>query len=371
MSKRKEMIRVLDSISDFNTYSRYNNLLSKIFKNNSLKDLVSSLKNPIHIDTNGIFKNDEKKEEIDKYKNEMNLVPIHNYKNSKNKKKELDLLNETEKDFEEEKRIREEKMKEKKKKKKKKSFSVVNINYLKEDDKYITNPFKYKPNYNSIYKNIHGFKMVSHKTIPLKLKKLQEMKINSLNLDLNSNLSIINKYSDEYKSYNSESTTISNEKGLKNWAYKTLPDIKSSTHNSKTKKIFNKFNFNNTRRFSKYISRKNNIYKVNNRLTYLEPHFYSSKKDNKSVDFKKMIKRNPKDLMNKQILLTPSFTYYNPKYELFEQKPARIFFNKNDFNQKNKKYMLKKIWSSYYVVKDYLLVDNDKLNKKTNIKIDV
>ena len=106
MSKRKEMIRVLDSISDFNTYSRYSNILSKLFKNNCLKDLVSSLKNPLHVDIYEIFKNDE-----DKNKNKNALVPINQDQNSnpKNKKKELDLLNDNGDDIEEEKNNKENK----------------------------------------------------------------------------------------------------------------------------------------------------------------------------------------------------------------------------------------------------------------------
>ena len=82
------------------------------------------------------------------------------------------------------------------------------------------------------------------------------------------------------------------------------------------------------------MPRKDNIYNVNKRLTYLEPHKYSiSKKDNKTIDFKKMIKRNSIDLMNKQILFTPSFTYYNPKYDLVEQKPTNILLYKNNYNK--------------------------------------
>ena len=367
MSKRKEMIRILDSISDFNTYSNYSILLRKIFKNKCLEDLVSSLKHPIHIETFEFFKNTEipKKEN-----NGMNLRPIDQNQNVKNIKKELDLLNDNGEDIEEEKRIKEEKMKSMKKKKK--SFSLNNIKTTNKYN-YELNPFKYHPNYNSIYKNIHGFKMVPHKTLPLKIKNSQKLKATNLKFDLNSNISLFKKHSDEYKSYNSESTTISYEKGLKNKIYKTLPDLKYFTQKSKVKtKINFKFNFNHTRRFSKYLSRNNNIYQANNILTYIEPHNYTrSKKDNKSIDFKKMIKRKSKDLLNKQLLLNPSFTYYNPKYDLIETKPIRILFNSNDYNKKTKKYMLKKLWSSYYLVEDYLLVDNNKLKKKTNLNLDV
>jgi len=375
MSKRKEMIRVLDSISDFNTYSKYSNILSKLFKNNSLKDLVSSLKNPIHVDLYEIFKNDE-----DNNKNKKGIIPINQVQNpnSKNKKKELDLLNDNGEDIEEEKNNKENKPK--KLLSKNKNFnSMINIQFPIKDE-YELNPFKYHPNYNSIFKNIHGFKIVPHKTLSLKTKsfdnykiKKKKLKLQDLNFDFNDDLSIIKKNSDEYKSYNSESTNFSFEKVLKKGKYKSLPDIKYLSRNKKIKLKNFKTIFNNTRRFSKYLPRKDNIYNVNKRLTYLEPHKYSlSKKDNKTIDFKKMIKRNSIDLMNKQILFTPSFTYYNPKYDLVEQKPTNILLYKNNYNKiKNaKKSKLKKILSSYNVMKEYLMVDNDKLNNQINLKID-
>ena len=201
MSKRKEMIRVLDSISDFNTYSRYSNILSKLFKNNCLKDLVSSLKNPLHVDIYEIFKNDE-----DKNKNKNTLVPINQDQNSnsKNKKKELDLLNDNGDDIEEEKNNKENK--DKLLNKNKNFNSMINIQFPIKDE-YELNPFKYHPNYNSIFKNIHGFKIVPHTTLSLKTKSFDNYKINKkklklkdLNFDFNNDLSIIKKNSEEYKS---------------------------------------------------------------------------------------------------------------------------------------------------------------------------
>ena len=329
MTRRKEMIRVLDSIADFNTYSHYSDILRKIFKNNCLKDLVSSLKNPLYAKFYDIFKDDED----EKNKDNNDLKPIE--PNQKNKKKGLDLLNDNSDDIEEEKNNKENKVK--LMNKNKKFNSMINIkNFNKEE--YIMNPFKYKPNYNSIYKNMHGFKIVPHTTISLKTKsmenyefKKQKLKLKDLNSDFNSDLSAFKKNSYEYKYYNSESSTFSYEKGSKNIKYKTLPDINYLPGNpEKNLKKF-KLNFNHTRRFSKYLSRKNNIYNVNKKLTYLEPHEYSfSKKENKSIDFKKMIKRNSRDFINKQILFTPSVTYQSPFY-YFKSFFYYINFMKNFF----------------------------------------
>ena len=126
--------------------------------------------------------------------------------------------------------------------------------------KDMVDPFKYTPNYHSIEKNIHGFKMVLPKNFSLKIKKLQ---INDLNLE--SNFYYNKKHSEEYKSYNSDSTRFSYDKGFKSTNYKTLPDLKIYSCSNNGYKTINKFNNIHIRRFSKYISRKLNIYKVNNK----------------------------------------------------------------------------------------------------------
>ena len=362
MSKRKEMIRIFDSMSNFNTYSKYSIILSKIFRKHSLKNYVSSLKNPIHIEEFEILKDNEPK---NINKNDFGLKLINPEKKPNKKKKELDLLND---DGKEDKNKYDNFNKNKKNK-----FSYFFHQVNKRKDYF--DPFKYKPNYNSIYKNIHGFKIVSPKTLSLKAKsteKYDNLKINNFNLDFNSVLSPINKkLSDELNSFHSDSTTLSVENGLKSTKYKTLPDLKNSTHKPKIK-IKSKLNYNHTRSFSKYVSRKSNVYKVNNKLTYLEPNKLSlfNKEKSKSIDFNKMIKRNSIDLMNKQILYNPSFTYYNPKFNLIEQKPTNVFLNSKNIERRSKKYMLKKVWTSYYVCKDYLLIDNNKLNNdiKANLE---
>ena len=88
MSKRKEMIQSLDSISRFNTYSKYSIALNKMFKNNSLKDFIKSLKNPIHIDSFQFINDFDKKTKRAEDDMDINLFP----KGYLAKGKELDLL---------------------------------------------------------------------------------------------------------------------------------------------------------------------------------------------------------------------------------------------------------------------------------------
>ena len=325
MSKINEMIQLLDSISSFNTYSKYSNLLSKIFKNNSIKGYVSSLKYSIKDNQN--------------YKKERKEIFSKKNKNKLTKKKELDLLNdepEDEKNNENNKSIP----------KKENIFKTIvyNKNITKEND--FADPFKYEPNYNSIFKNVRTFKIVSHNTIPLKPKfTMSDYKKKAKIFDLKL----------EYKSLSSDTTNFTNKKELKNKYYKTLPKLNSF---STTKKNFmkTKFNFNQT---SKINSRnKNNL-----KLSYNnKKKCFSLDKNNIYIDFKKMKKRSSKHLIYKQILLNPSFGYYNPNYNSIERKPMNIFFNiTNTINKNSKKFRLQKVMSSYNVVKEYLTIDNNKL----------
>ena len=88
MSKRKEMIQLLDSISKFNTYSKYSNTLKKVFKNYSLKDLIKSLKHPIQADNFEFIYDFDKKAKKNDDENDLNFYP----KGYLSKGKELDLF---------------------------------------------------------------------------------------------------------------------------------------------------------------------------------------------------------------------------------------------------------------------------------------
>ncbi len=130
---------------------------------------------------------------------------------------------------------------------------------------------------------------------------------------------------------------------------------------------------NHTFRFSKYSPRKENVLKVNNKVSYLEPYDYLSVK-NKTIDFKKMSYRNEKTLINTAVLKNPSMCLYNPKYKYLEQNIARIKFNKEEFKNSIKQIkqgILNKVMTSYEVNKDYITVDNSKIPKfdSENIKI--
>lgn len=59
----------------------------------------------------------------------------------------------------------------------------------------------------------------------------------------------------------------------------------------------------------------------------------------------------------------PSIGYYNPNYDYFNTKMRNISLGDGPKKEKDKKFLLKKLWASYKVRVDYQLIDNTKLDK--------
>ena len=79
------------------------------------------------------------------------------------------------------------------------------------------------------------------------------------------------------------------------------------------------------------------------------------------MDFKKMSSRNDKYIINTYSLDVPSFEKYSPKYEFIESNVKNIKFSPFGENKRDKKFLLKKILSSYKVPTEYQFIDNEKL----------
>ena len=78
-----------------------------------------------------------------------------------------------------------------------------------------------------------------------------------------------------------------------------------------------------------------------------------------------MLQRNVKTLIYASSLKVPSFGQYNPKYNWIDKDKNITLFNPEDKGkEKNKKYLIKKICTSYNVNTEYQIVDNDMLNNK-------
>ena len=344
--KDPKTIEMFDSIPRFETYSRYNASLERIFKGKRLKNLVYSLKHPQKAIKQGILEEITKKVPDDDDDDDML------YGNAINIKKDDQPKNLLEDDDE----IIPKQPKPK--------FSITNFPHRKILPEPGLDPFKYNPNYKSIYKNTPCTRI---KEDICKNRKYFNNPFltgtddsNTIPVSRNKTKKIIMQKTDTEKKIKLKSLNLNNENEKKEGAksLKTLPTINNKNNNE----LYDKNN--HALRFSKYASRKNNIYNVNNKVSYLQPYDYTSPR-NKTIDFQKMLHRTGKNFINISSLKVPSFYFYHPNYQLLEKKPLRVLFNVEDNvkeNKFNKKFLVQKLWRSYDVKQEYQLIDNSKLN---------
>ena len=374
-----EMINSLDSISSFNSYSKNGILFEQVIKYRSLKTLVNKLKHPIKLTKMSFL---EKFKSKYPYDSTTSGIPDEYFsdtiykigKEDENENKELI--------------IPENKSSNNKYVKRDYNFKKMNNNdYINND------PFKYHPNYNSIYKNVPSTKFfLSNKKY---LVAKNKVKIHKNLLLLNKNLNEQNKSkasliketnshdSEESKNDSLSKKKINEKEILTNIKYfsnrnnsKFLPNIKhrnrlkiiknSLSEGNLNVNIANENKQNYTPKFSKYFKRNFNIKQSNNILSYQNLENSISTKSIKAIDFKKMKPHSLKYLLNTNIIKNPSICYYEPNYDAFVNKKY-VIFNPNKKGKKNKS--LQKIWSCYDVRKEYMSVDNEKLNKGINKKL--
>ena len=359
--KEKHIVKMFESIPKFETYSHLYSNLEKVFRANSLKYLIETLKHDkekTNISLMDEISNVNSNEPMDIYANgEPEFQKIHDDDDS-------DIFDEnyvkgvpSNKD-------------------EKSKLELWRLHTLEMRRKKLTpilNPFKYHPNYNSIYKNIPSFKMIAPKKI-------------LLNRDEKSNKK--SKEKDKRKEKEKEKTLITepiinkNNNLIKtpNKKIKVLNTIGNSSDNAITKaklklptlakvvnykKIdsINIENSNHALRFSKYIPRKFVIPENNKNISYLNPINYIKPKNKiKSIDFGKMLYRGENNLINTSELKNPSFGQYNPNYACIDKNEQVKLFNPEEKNSySHKKYLMRKLWGSYKVNTEYQLVDNDKI----------
>lgn len=378
MSER-QIVRMLESIPKFDSFSSFNMSFEKIFKGNSLKTLLKTLKHQKDITETSILDDldrKDSKDQIDIYIQDEEFKNIHN-------DDEHDIFDEIY-DLKHRKNKKEEKRQTYRSDIKKKKINPV------------LDPFKYNPNYNSIYKNIPNVRIVAprknlstnndrYKTKYNNNDKKNKGIINNLKLDKTSKISFkkiennkiplikkktlnsfLNNSKDSSNLNNSSNSNNSKSKDKDKGNKENIKNLKLPKLTRLTKmKIENPFvdNDNHALRFSKYIPRKYYIPKVNKNVSYINPFIYIKPKNKtKSIDFDKMLHRNEKNLVYTSCLNTPSFTRYNPKYTYIEKNNQVKLFNPEDLDEeKRKKFLMRKLWGSYKVDTEYQIVDNDKL----------
>ena len=364
--KEKQIVKMFESIPKFETYSQCNSNLEKIFKGNSLKNLIETLKRQREKTDISLMDEISKtniNEPIDIYVNEESeLQKIHD---------------EEDKDiFDENSEEKVESPNSKRDKNNHESWKIHKFEIKKKKLAPVLDPFKYHPNYNSIYKNVPSFKMIApKKNVSLdrvgkykrkskdkdnvKEKEKDKILITVSNSILDNNLSpghskkrkILNTIGNSNDNHDNKITKIK------------LPILPGASNIKKIDSI-NFDNSNHALRFSKYIPRKYIIPEKNKNVSYLDPIDYIKPKNkNKSIDFGKMLHRGKNNLVYTFCLKNPSFGQYNPNYSYIDKNDKVKLFNpeEKDSNSR-KKYLMKKLWASYNVGMEYQLVDNNKIN---------
>ena len=340
--KEKRIVKMLESIPKFGTYSQYNSNLEKIFKSNNLKYLIEKLKNQKDISGISLLDKISKiniDEPIDIYANEdSELKKLQKYEDH-------DIFDE----ISEEKEIRPIK---------KKPKIFYNFEFRKKKLVPALDPFKYNPNYNSIYKNIRSFKIIDPEKTLNSLDEKYKRKNKNKSEERYNNL----KYYDINKTQSKKNITLNTISNINNNENIKLPKLIKLSKVNKNESI-NFDNENHALRFSKYIPRKYYVPENNKNISYINPFNYIKPKDKtKSIDFDKMLNRKEKDLLYASCLKNPSFAQYNPKYTYIDKNETVKLFNPKKINY-NKKFLMRKLWTSYQVPTEYQLVDNNKINK--------
>ena len=336
--KEEQIKKLFGSIPKFETYSKYSQALGKIFKSQNLESLIESLKRQKEISNNLLDSMTPKKEAIDP----VEIIEETNQEkhNDIDEEKSIFDIIKTYKPCLNDVRPKNE------------FYQKLNTLYSqKKVYKPNLDPFKYNPNYNSIFKNIPSVKIVD----PTKqISNFEKYKKNARNL----------KNSVGNKPFLTE---IPNYKSPKNKSLKIkLPKLTPS------KNIYKKLDktqddedfHNHALNFSKCTPRKFIIPEHNPYVSYIEPKNYKlARNKNRSIDFNKMIERKGNDFVFVSSLNVPTFNQYNPRYDCIDKNMNNVSFSPKDSvgESERKKYRLKKLWGSYYVQENYSLIDNKKL----------
>ncbi len=340
-NNNRRIIQMLDTIPKFETYSQYSSNLEKVFQDNSFKHLLKNLK-------------EQKKPKIYSYFNVEAKQPDTNnifQAYGINNKKEESKTNLFTEDEENEPKTNE------RDNSKKEAWKIPIIRTKRKYNPEL-DPFRYNPNYNSIYKNTPcvRIKRPFNETIPLNKYKMK----NNIKKQIES--PFLTEIKDRAMFY-----SLSNgNKKSKNFELKNIEDIKKINNKLKLKTEENEDRNNHSLRFDKYVDRKIVRHDVNPNVSYIEPYDYQKVK-NHSIDFSKMHSRYDSLFLNTNNLKGPTIGYYNPNYEYLDKKMRNISLGNETKKERSKKFLLRKLWGSYGVRVDYQLVDNDKL-KSTILK---
>ena len=333
----RAIVEMLDTIPKFDTYSQYSTSLEKVFKDYSFKHLLKNLREPKKPEIYSFFNVEEKVQDTSNIFKKNKINPKKDeFKNS--------LLNDTDDTFIKPNNERENFFSQK-------IISKPPVTSIKKKFNPQLDPFRYNPNYQSIFKNTPSVRIAP----PLKEtnKEMIRKPIESPFLtEIGSKTMTTNNspYINRIKKIDINSLKTSQNLSHK----KKLKKVKTEESDDKN---------NHSIRFDKYVERKDNISEVNPNVSYIEPFDYKKARNN-SIDFNKMRSREDKFFYNLNNFKGPSIGCYDPNYTCLDRNLRNISLGKIK-KEKNRKFLLKKLWGSYQVQVDYQLIDNKKL-RSTN-----
>ena len=336
-NSNRRIIKMLDTIPKFETYSQYSTSLEKVFQDYSFKYLLKNLREQRKPKIYSYFNVEEKKPETN------NIFQQYGIQN-KSEENKFNLLNDEE-DID---------IKNNEKDNSPIKKETWKIPIIKSKKRYNPelDPFRYNPNYNSIFKNTPSVRITRplNETVPINKYKFKIKNRNKL-IKPEGESPFLTEVGD---------IAIGSALSTKNKKTKNLGNLKIKKLNLNSEE--NDRN-NHSIRFDKYVDRKIIKSEVNPNVSYIEPFDYQKAKNN-SIDFSKMHSRYDDMLfLNLNNIKGPSIGYYNPNYNYFDNKMRNISLGNETRKEKDKKYLLKKLWGSYKVKVDYDLVDNNILNK--------
>ena len=352
-----DSVKLFERIAKFHTYSKYNSSLEKLFNKNTLKYFVDKLHHPHKIKPEDFLDERFKDKKVNTEEEESN-------KNETDKNKKS-LLDYTYNDFLKHKEEIENK------KKKIEPWKINSVTPRIPETKITTDPFGYMPNYKSIYKNIPSVIFKKDTKMEKNYKSSTNLKLSFSNNYGHSNEKNKSEIKSRNRTFGKKNYNLKNKKkGSKNQS-KFLPLLTCVDDLSPIKAVKTTYtNFdkdNHAFRFSKYSPRKPNILPNQNQNIYINS--YSSLPYNKTVDFKKMTKRDERNLYNVNSLKNPCPCYYHPKYDFLEQKSVSdVCFSHKKSKKLIKMNKMQKILTSYQVNPEYSSVDNSKLCTLNEIK---
>ena len=340
----RRIIKMLDTIPKFETYSQYSSSLEKVFQDNSFKNLLKNLREQKKPKIYSYFDVEAKKQDTN------SIFQSYGFENKK-EESNTNLFNEEDNEL---KNNEKDNNLIKKDLWKSPNWKTKKIKYNPELD-----PFRYNPNYNSIFKNTPCVRITKpfNETSPIYKYR------NNLNKQIES--PFLTEIGD--KAMASISSLSDIKKKPKDFHLQNIEDLKKINNKLKLKNEENEDKSNHSLRFDKYVDRKIVKTEVNPNVSYIEPFDYHKTK-NKSIDFSKMQSRYDTYFLNTNNLKGPTIGYYNPNYEYLEKNTRNIYLGNESRKGKSKKYMLRKLWGGYGVRVDYQLIDNSKL--RTNISDD-